>query len=214
MRTKRWMGAVAGVGITAALVVGPAQPAATHTPHDVVVDLEVSPRFEEDQRVWAIVREDLLRSDDGGDTWIRLVRGLDHEYQLRAIEVSAADPDVLYAATRGDGIYRSEDGGSSWTRTPGQPPSLAVRWLAVSPTSVDVLFATVQVGEQLAVVRTDDGGRTWATVADAGPAAIVEMADDDPAVVVVGGEGGEVRLSRESAGRRGKRSSSSPTGKR
>src|SRR5688572_15043034 len=86
------------------------EPASAHTPHDVAVDIELSPDFARDGTMFAIVREYLLRSQDGGDTWQRLVRGLDNHGQLRAVEVSAKDGRVLFAGTLGDGIYRSGDG--------------------------------------------------------------------------------------------------------
>lgn len=187
-----------------ALVVGVAlgvvwilPPASAHSPHDVVVDVELSPDFEQDQTVFAISREYLLTSRDGGYTWTRLVRGLDNRHQPRAIEVSAQDPQVLYLGTRGDGIFRSTDGGSSWSKTAGRLPSLDVRSLAISPTSSDVLFATVEADGSPVAARTDDGGATWRPVPAAGPATTIEFAADDAAVVMSGSEEGQVRMSSD-----------------
>ncbi|HEY3483832.1 MAG TPA: hypothetical protein VGK49_00555, partial [Ilumatobacteraceae bacterium] len=64
--------ALVALAILAALTVR-VPTAHAHSPHDVVVDVELSPEFEQDGTAYAIVRDYLLRSDDGGDTWTRVV---------------------------------------------------------------------------------------------------------------------------------------------
>ena len=58
---------------------------------------------------------EILSSDDGGQTWTsRTLEG-------NAIEDLTVDPQdrrVVYAVVNGGGVYRSEDGGLSWHRTP------------------------------------------------------------------------------------------------
>ncbi len=171
--------------------------ASAHTPHDVAIDVELSPEFAQDQTVYAIVREYLLASHDGGDTWSRLVRGLDNRAQLRAVEVSAQDKQVLYVGSLGDGVFRSTDGGRSWRRTSGSLASPDVRSLSISPRSSDVLFATIEVDGVPAVVRTADGGQSWSPVPQAGEATVIEFATDDPAVVLSGSADGRVKVSRD-----------------
>ncbi|MSO87847.1 MAG: hypothetical protein EXQ71_10065 [Acidimicrobiia bacterium] len=172
-------------------------PASAHTPHDVVADVELSPDFEGDHTLFAIVRESLLKSDDGGDTWTRLVRGLDNRFQLRAVEVSPQNKQVLFLGSRGDGIYRSSDGGQTWANRSRGLPTLDVRSLSISPGSSDNLFATIETNGVPTVVRTEDGGLSWSTVSDAGAASVIEFANDDPEVVLSGSEGGPVRMSRD-----------------
>ncbi len=62
-------------------------------------------------------------SDDGGRSWERGRGGLPEE-AVTAIAVAAAQPDMVYAAVRGDGLWQSEDAGRSWTFTMDRP------WLA------------------------------------------------------------------------------------
>ena len=70
-----WSGRLAGVLRTLAAAVVAlafvagltvlAPTAHAHSPHDVVADVELSPEFDQDLTAYAIVREYLLRSDDG-----------------------------------------------------------------------------------------------------------------------------------------------------
>ena len=63
----------------------------------------------------------LFKSTDGGTTWVQLTKGLPSIADgLGRIGfcVSASNPQRLYAcvdATKGGGLYRSDDGGQSWT---------------------------------------------------------------------------------------------------
>ncbi len=72
----------------------------------------------------------------------------------------AADPchpDVVYAGTQGNGVYRSADRGCSWVSLglSGQ----IVKSIAVSPHDPGVIYAGVKPA---AVYKTTDGGQQWA----------------------------------------------------
>lgn len=168
-----------------------------HTPHDVIFDVEMSPSFDEDRTAYAIARSYLLKTEDGGASWRRLVRGLDHKSPLSSIGVAASDSRVLYAGTKGDGVYRSEDEGTSWTKVNGNLPGANVLALAVSPHAADTVFVTI-VGKGGPVVhRTDDGGRSWSQLPDAGRSRVIAFATDDDQVIFTGDGGGRVRLSSD-----------------
>ena len=86
-----------------------------HSPHDDVGDIAVSPAYAEDRTVFAIVRGRLMRSTDGGRTWVELVHGARGETRVLAhVAVAPSDEQVMYLTTLGDGVLRSEDGGMSW----------------------------------------------------------------------------------------------------
>lgn len=53
-----------------------------HTPHDVISKLEISSSYEQDKTLLIIVRNNLLRSEDGGYSWKRIVKGLDNRHLL------------------------------------------------------------------------------------------------------------------------------------
>jgi len=85
----------------------------------------------------------ILRSQDGGASWIRLRNGLP-QFGLYAL---ATDPlgDAVYAATSGHpgvagGAYRSSDAGSSWVPHALGLPSDSVTALAVHPLETSALY--------------------------------------------------------------------------
>ena len=63
----------------------------------------------------------IWKTTDGGDTWNKLEGGLPTKIGKVGIDVSASNPDRIYAVIEGDmytddgGVYRSEDAGTTWT---------------------------------------------------------------------------------------------------
>ena len=170
-----------------------APPAGAHTPHDSIHGIGVSPDFAQDRTVYAIVRSYLLKSTDGGETWKRLVRGLDHKRELSSLGISHQDPQVLYVSSRGDGVYKSTDGGGSWGRiTTGLERHPIVVSIVVSPHSDDVVFAVDRNGTLLS---TTSGGASWEPVIGPEGVTAVAFAPDDPDVIVVGDARGGVHRS-------------------
>jgi len=57
------------------------------------------------------------RSDDHGESWEFLGPTIPIS-EVLDIAFDAADPDLIYAATYGDGLWRSTDGGENWAHVP------------------------------------------------------------------------------------------------
>jgi photosystem II stability/assembly factor-like uncharacterized protein len=55
----------------------------------------------------------VLRTDDGGKTWVERDDGLPNRVVL-AIAAHITQPDTVYAVVQDSGVYRSQDGGKSW----------------------------------------------------------------------------------------------------
>jgi photosystem II stability/assembly factor-like uncharacterized protein len=93
------------------------------------------------------------RSDDGGRTWRRLSPGVNGPVDFHQMDVSKADPRVIY------GMYGtlqvSRDGGHTW-RAVGAPRNDAIS-LAASSLNADTLFLATTTG----LYRSTDGGRYW-----------------------------------------------------
>lgn len=136
--------------------------AGAHTPHDVIVDVAVSPDFVGTPVVLAISDNRVLRSTDGGRHFRETVVGLDPEFSMARFGFAPSDPSVVYLSSRGAGVYRSDDAGLHWRSTTGSAGSLNGAELSVSPWSPDVVV--VREGLFGGLFRTEDGGRTWATV--------------------------------------------------
>jgi hypothetical protein len=119
-----------------------------------------------DGALWAGTAEDgLRRSGDGGETWEHAgLRGV----QVRSV---AFGSEQVYAGVKPAAIWaRDRDGGWSplppfarlrswWWMSPAERPFRAyVLGLAVSPHDSSVLLAGIEAG---AVLRSEDGGRSW-----------------------------------------------------
>ncbi len=120
-----------------------------------IMALAASPDFASDQTVLAATLEDgLLRTSDGGHTWV------DASFGLESLEVSALAWTVdgtLLAATS-DGIYRSRDAGRAWRRIYADESDerRAVEALAVLPDGT--LLAAQESG---GLVLSRDNGKHW-----------------------------------------------------
>jgi photosystem II stability/assembly factor-like uncharacterized protein len=97
-----------------------------------------------------------LRSDDGGVTW----RASSPSNQPGVV-VDGADGDVAYTTgITGVIITRTEDGGATWESFPS-PTGRPVFFLAACPPPRSCLFALDTTPSAVAMVRSDDHGRTW-----------------------------------------------------
>ncbi len=112
----------------------------------------------------------VLRSDDGGQTWRS--SGLAGSI-VKSLAVSHAAPGTVYAGTKPALVFVSHDGGAHWDELTGfrrirsrwlwfspaeKPFSAYVQALALSPHDAHIVIAGIEFG---AVVRSEDGGKTW-----------------------------------------------------
>ena len=74
------------------------------------------------------------------------------------ISIDPSNPDNIFTATF-NGIYKSEDRGSSWSEVyqGANPPQSAVLCLAIDPSNPDAVFAGTLSG----IARSPDGGINW-----------------------------------------------------
>ncbi len=104
----------------------------------------------------------LLISADGGQSWAKVSYGAGRGGQeSRPFAIVQGDPQTLYAAT--DAVVKSTDGGWTWTRL-GWPGAAARMRLTVDPRDGNRLFLS-SVDSPGEVYRSEDGGKTWQTIA-------------------------------------------------
>ncbi|MCK6455679.1 MAG: hypothetical protein L6Q92_04010 [Phycisphaerae bacterium] len=149
-----------------------------------VNDIEISRN--DPNRIYAATRYGVFRSDDAGGTWTQILRNLSFPgsgpttnsgTNAGCMDIAIRpdqNPDVIFAAFGSfspDGIYRSTDGGSSWTRlSTGLPGSQQGRIaLAIAPSDPNTIYACVaengtatgDTGRLVGVYRSTDGGNNW-----------------------------------------------------
>ena len=140
------------------------KPAFAHSPHDVVIEVELSPDYAQDQTAYYLLDGyfpfwgNLFKSEDGGSSWKRIEKGLDNQNKLTSLAVSPQSKQTLYLSSLGDGIYKSQDGGSSWFKVNQGLETLSIEQIAIAPNSSDLVLAT---GSKSGLYQTENGGVSW-----------------------------------------------------
>lgn len=175
------------------------------------------------KRIWlAISAAGAFRTDDGGQTWKPINRGLKSPYELpdpdaevghcvHRIARHPARPDVLYMQKHWD-IMRTEDAGEQWTEVSGNLPSdfgFPIEVHAHEPATVYVVPIKSDSEHfppegKLRVYRSRTGGHEWEALTQGLPQrdCYVNVLRDamavdalDPCGVYFGTTGGQVYVS-------------------
>jgi len=124
--------------------------------------------------VLAATSAGIVRSEDGGTTWIQSGDALVEHIALR-VQIAPSEPRIVWATTN-TGIYRSNDGGRTWDQAFGDLPAKNFQALAVHPLNPETVLVSTETfnfsvrSEQLytpgqyyrqGIYRTDNGGSTW-----------------------------------------------------
>jgi len=91
-------------------------------------------------------------------TWKRISMG--QEFQRDAVTAFATDKkdsDVIYAAMKNAGVYKTIDGGLSWRPAHYGLASTQVESLLIDSQNPQILYAGTLGG----VFKTEDGGENW-----------------------------------------------------
>jgi photosystem II stability/assembly factor-like uncharacterized protein len=120
-------------------------------------------------------------TDDGGATWRRTLYG-GPKSGASDVAMDPQNPSVLYAGIwefrrqpwtfqsggDDDGLYKSTDGGSSWTKLVGNglPANPVGRiGLAIAPSNPNRVYALIESAKGI-LWRSDDGGTNWTMVSN------------------------------------------------
>lgn len=141
-----------------------------------VIDIEVNPT---DPREWyvASAHGSLWKTTNAGVTFSPIFDG-QSSYAMGAVAIDPSNPHTVWVGTGennahsyvipGDGVYKSEDGGSSWVNK-GLKESQQIGDIIVHPTNSNVVWVAAygphrQSGGERGVFKTTDGGETWKNV--------------------------------------------------
>ncbi|HSM59398.1 MAG TPA: hypothetical protein VK849_01320 [Longimicrobiales bacterium] len=142
----------------------------------------------------------LWKTTDGGQTWRPMTDGKINSASVGAVQVCAANPDVVYMGMgetelrgnvqQGDGVYRTTDGGATWTHL-GLAEAQNIARIRIHPENCDVAWVaafgkhSVENPER-GVFKTTDGGATWRKVlhkSDKAGAVDLALDPNDPNVM-------------------------------
>ncbi len=135
-----------------------------HIPHDNIFAVEISPNYDQDQILFINLNgRALFKSEDGGKSWKRKVKGLDNQHKLSSLDISSQSKKILFLSSLGDGIYKSQDRGTSWFKVNQGLGTLKIDLVSISPDSSDVVLAA---GTEKGLYKTKNGGSSWYRVLD------------------------------------------------
>ncbi|MEZ4608573.1 MAG: hypothetical protein R2865_17735, partial [Deinococcales bacterium] len=118
------------------------------------------------------------KTSDGGTYWENISDGYFNTSSIGALEVSEADPNVIYAGTgestiridvsHGDGVYKSVDKGKTWQHI-GLSDSRHIGKIRCHPQNPDIVYVAALghafgENEERGVFKSTDGGANWRKV--------------------------------------------------
>lgn len=146
-----------------------------------IADIAIDPA---DPSVWyvAVGSGGVWKTVNAGTTWTSLFDG-QGSYSIGTVVIDPHNRHRIWVGTGenvggrhagyGDGIYRSDDGGSSW-RNMGLKASERISRIVVHPDDPDTIWVAAQgplwsKGGERGLYKSSDGGENWAAVLSAGP---------------------------------------------
>ncbi len=112
------------------------------------------------QRLHVTGNNGYARSDNGGLSWTTYLSG-----SASDLAVNPSNPQTVYVARHGDGIYRSINGGTNFTKLGGGLPTTDINRiiLAIAPSNPNTLYTAIINGSSglRGLYKTTDGGTNW-----------------------------------------------------
>jgi len=107
------------------------------------------------------------KSTDGGDTWDQLKDGLPKAMGKVSVDVSRANPDVVYANVEAElsksGVYKSTDGGKKWKLVCKDRITVARAWYYIE-IYADPLDENIVYVMNAPYLKSVDGGKTFTPI--------------------------------------------------
>ncbi len=145
-----------------------------------IADIAVNPA---DRSQWyvGVGSGGVWKTHNRGTTW-EPVFDAEGSYSIGCISIDPNDPLTVWVGTGenvggrhvgyGDGVYRSQDGGKTWTNM-GLKDSQHIGKIVIDPRDSNVVYVAAQgplwsAGGERGLYKTSDGGKNWKLILSAG----------------------------------------------
>ena len=138
-----------------------------------ISDIVIHP---ENENLWYVTAGSggVWKTENSGTTWKSIFDG-QKSFSIGCISLDPQNPNIIWVGTGenvggrhvayGDGIYKSEDGGSSW-KNMGLKKSEHLSKIIIHPNNSDIIWVASQgplwsKGGERGVYKSIDGGKSW-----------------------------------------------------
>ena len=152
------------------------------------------------------IGDGLYKSTDGGSNW-KEIPGFENSERIASIAINPENTDIVYVGVLGAlwsdsedrGVYKTTDGGKSWNKILYVNKSTGAADVIMDPKDPNVLYTSMwefrrtawgfnSGGENSALYKTTDGGKTWNKIHNGFPAGklgriAVEIAPSDTNII-------------------------------
>ena len=157
-----------------------------------IADIAVHPKKKSTWLV-AVGSGNVWKTENAGTTW-KPIFDNETSYSIGCVTIDPNNPEVYWVGTGenvsgrhvgfGDGVYKSEDGGESWTNM-GLKKSEHIAKIIVHPKDSNVIFVAAEgplwsSGGERGVYKSLDGGKTWKAVLEISKDTGVTSLEMDP----------------------------------
>lgn len=131
--------------------------------------------------VYAGTLNGVYKTMDGGQNWQEANKGLTSG-DIKAIVVHPKETQILYCGAWGDGVFRSNDEGSSWIPLSKLNIDPRIHDIAVDETNPDNVWIATNEG----LYRSQNGGQNWVRTYHSGNVLSVAFKPNDAETVYIG----------------------------
>lgn len=111
------------------------------------------------------------RLDTASGAWEQMAGGLPANVEVRSIRIQPSSPNIVYLGS-GDGLWRSDDAGTTWKHLPLPGKDKVVWSILIHPKNPDVLLVGTEV---TTVYRSENGGKSFTELKVPAPQGVVKM---------------------------------------